>query len=135
MEMVTVRRVCIPVGEGKPGMDVRRAVLLVTSDTGLREAGARVLEAEGYRVIPAAHSGHALLACLTETRIDILAADLTADDLAGPGLAQRVRRHFPDIQTLYFAHDGTPESEGVLVRPFTRDDLLAALELVSTFGV
>ena len=31
------------------------------------------------------------------------------------------------MRTVYFANPGTHECEGLLVRPFTRDDLLAAL--------
>ena len=129
MQPQTVRRVSIPVanrptseaGTGDP------VVLVVTPDANLREAAARVLRREGYRVLTAAHAGHAVLACLEAGRVDMLAVELSMDDVSGPALAERLRRHCPDLRTMYFGQSGTPECEGVIVRPFTRDDLLAAL--------
>ena len=50
-------------------------------------------------------------------------------DGSGPALAERLRRYFPQMHTLYFANPGTlAERDGnVLVRPFSRDELLARL--------
>lgn len=128
MQPQTVRRVSIAVLESsvpeQPGPPV---VLVVTPDTDLRQASARVLGREGYRVLTAAHAGHAVLACLQAGRVDLLAAELSMDDVSGPALAERLRRHCPGLATVYFANSGTPECGGVIVRPFTRDDLLAAL--------
>ena len=101
-------------------------VLFVTADAQLREAVARVLPREGYRVLTASHAGHAVLQCL-QTRVDIAAIDLSMDDMSGPAIAERLRRQCPGLRAVYLAHSGTPECEGVLVRPFTRDDLLARL--------
>lgn len=101
-------------------------VLIVTADAGLRAAAARVVGREGYRVVTAAHAGHAVLACLRE-RIDIVAAELCMEEMSGPALAARVRRHSPGVATVYFASAGTHECEGILVRPFTSDDLMGAL--------
>ena len=106
-------------------------VLVVTADANLREAAARVLEREGYRVITAAHGGHAVLACLKAGRVDILAAELSMEDLSGPALAARLRRFCPEMAAVYLGNAGTVECEGVLVRPFTRDDMLAALARVA----
>ena len=53
------------------------------------------------------------------------------DDTSGPALAERLRRHHPGALALYLAQSGTPESENVLVRPFTRDDLVARLGALS----
>lgn len=102
-------------------------VLVVTPDANLREASARALTREGYRVLTASHAGHAVLACLENGRVDMLAVELSMDDVSGPALAERLRRHCPDLRTVYFAKSGTPECDGVLVRPFTRADLLRAL--------
>ena len=130
MEVLAVRRVRIPVeNPGAASADVvRPTVVLVTGDANLRAVAARVLEDDGYNVIAGRHSGHALLACLTAPRVDALATELSMDDTSGPALAQRMRRHCPDLQALYFAKSGTPECDNVLVRPFTRDDLLTRLE-------
>jgi CheY-like chemotaxis protein len=135
MEMSVVRRVSIPLGVLERPFQGQMTVLLVTADPDLRAATGRALEREGYRVLAAAHSGHALLACRTASHVDVLITDLALDEMSGPALAERVRRDFPEVQTLFFGGPGTPESEGVLVHPFTRDELLAALELVSAFPV
>ena len=107
-------------------------VLVVSTDPDLRQASARALEREGYTVITAAHGGHAVLACLRAGRVDVLAADLSMEDLSGPALAVRLRRFCPGISTVYFGKAGTVECAGILVRPFTRDDLLAAVALATT---
>lgn len=128
MQPQTVRRVSIPVAEPiRAGHAGARVVLVVTADANLREVSARVLAREGYRVLTAAHAGHALLACLRAGRIDLLAAELSMDDVSGPALAERLRRYSPAMAAVFFANSGTPECEGLIVRPFTRDDLLAGL--------
>jgi len=68
-----------------------------------------------------------VLACLRAGRVDLLATELSMDDQSGPVLAEKLRRHCPSLATVFFANHGSVECEGVLVRPFTRDDLLAAL--------
>ncbi|HEX6973935.1 MAG TPA: response regulator [Vicinamibacterales bacterium] len=127
METLVVRRVSIPVAAAPPE-PARPSVLLVTGDTDLRAAVARALERQGYDVHAAAHAGHAWLACLTARRLDVVIAELSMDDTSGPALAERLRRHHPDVQALYFAKSGTPECDNVLVRPFTRDDLVTRLD-------
>jgi CheY-like chemotaxis protein len=104
----------------------RAVVLVVTSDVELREASARALECEGYTVLTAAHGGHAVLACMKAGRIDLLASDLWMDDVSGPALAARLRRFCPSLATVFFAPPGATECDGVLVKPFSRIDLLAA---------
>jgi len=127
----TVWRGSIPVAETSGNWTTPPVVLIVASDTGLREASARVLTAAGYTVMTASHAGHAMLACITAGHVDVLAADLWMEDLSGPALAARLRRDCPDMATVYFAGAGTPECEGVLVQPFTREDLIAAVALSS----
>ncbi len=124
----TVRRVSIPIANSPvPRPAGAPVILVVTPDTNLREVSARVLTREGYRVLSAAHAGHAVLECLKAGRVDVLAVELSMDDMSGPALAERLRRQCPDLVAMYFGKSGTPECEGVIVRPFTRDDLLAAL--------
>lgn len=132
METLAVRRVLIPVAN-TPSQTERPTVLLVTGDSDLRAAAARALERHGYEVHAAAHSGHAWLKCLTAGRLDAVVTELSMDETSGPALAERLRTHHPDLPALYFAKSGTPECENVLVRPFTRDDLVARLDgLVAT---
>ena len=108
-------------------MSIPLDVLFVTGDPDLREASERVLTRAGFRVQLAAHSGHAVLAGLT-SRVDVLIAELSAPDLSGPALAGLLRRHHPEMRVIFMANPGTPEGvEHVVVRPFTRDDLLERL--------
>jgi DNA-binding NtrC family response regulator len=98
----------------------------------LREVGERVLTREGYRVRVAAHSGHAVLAGLT-SRVDVLVAELASQDISGPALAQLLRRYHPELRTVFMANPGTPDGlDHVVVRPFTRDDLLAQIAPTSS---
>ena len=104
-------------------------VLLVTPDADLRDVGNRVLARAGYEVRVAPHSGHALLAGLT-WRVDVLVAELSAPDLSGPALAKLLKRHHPGLRAVFMANPGTPDGlDHVVVRPFTRDDLLERLSL------
>ena len=129
MHSIAVRRETVALDPSiRPATPVRVA-LLVTPDSNLREAAARALERDGYRVLRAAHSGHAVLACLKAGRVDVAAIELSMEDVSGPALAERLRRHCADMRTVFFAKSGTPECEGVLVRPFTRDDLLSRIGL------
>lgn len=125
MQVQAVRRVRIPLGDS--GACAGRLVLLVTADANLRGAAARALQAAGFDVRTAAHSGHATLAALTARRVDVLASDLASDDISGPALAERLRRHHPALEAVFFAQPGARECDGVIVRPFTRDELLKAV--------
>jgi CheY-like chemotaxis protein len=110
-------------------IETRPTLLLVTGDADLRAVTARVLTREGYHVIAAAHSGHAVLAGLTG-RIDILVSELELDETSGPALAATLLLHHPSLRAVYFANAGTPAADGVIVRPFTRDDLVLELDAV-----
>ena len=101
----------------------------MTTDADLRAVAARVLGAEGYDVRPAAHAGHAVLAAMQAPPVDVAVIELSMADVSGPALADRLRRQNPGLRAIYLAQPGTPECDGVLVRPFTRDDLLAELAL------
>jgi DNA-binding NtrC family response regulator len=114
-----------------PGMSVRAVVLFVSGDSDLRAVATRVLTQAGYSVATAAHAGHAILAGLTLDRIDVLVSDVVLDDMPGAALAERLKRHHAGVGCLFMADPGTPEADGLVVRPFTRDHLLVALEALS----
>jgi len=126
MQPTAVR--CAAIG----GLDPTAApgvVLLVTGDLDLREVTARVLRQEGYHVLMASHAGHAVLKSLQASRVDVALIEMSMDDVSGPALADRLRRQNPNLRAVYFARPGTVECAGVLVRPFTREELLAQLTL------
>ena len=137
MQSFTTRRVSIPVNPDMPvalpGGALRR-VLFVSADADLRAAVKRVLENEGYLVQPVAHSGHALLHCRT-SHFDVVVTELSGPDVSGPSLAEQLRRHCPGLSVIYLGNPGTPEGiDHVLVRPFTRDDLLDRLN-TALYGI
>jgi DNA-binding NtrC family response regulator len=112
-----------------------RKVLIVTGDDNLSAAAVRVLEQRRYEVVIARHAGHALLAALTQARIDVLISEVRLDDMTGEALAAAVRRHHPALRSLFITDQPGRLSTPTLVRPFTRDELLHqldALELAAT---
>jgi CheY-like chemotaxis protein len=125
-----VRRGSTPVPPPAVPSAASPVVLVVTSDVNLRAAAARVLSDTGHAVLTAAHAGHAVLACLAN-RVDVLVAELAMDDVSGPGLAARLRRFCPNLYAVYLGNSGTAECEGVVVRPFTREDLVAAVRVAA----
>lgn len=111
-----------------PPHEPRAHVLLVSSDDDLRAVASRVLHREGYDVTAVAHSGHALLRCRTQ-RFDVLVAELSGPELSGPALLDRVKRECREVAPVYLCNPGTPEGlSNVLVRPFTREDLIERIE-------
>jgi DNA-binding response OmpR family regulator len=107
-----------------------RRVLFVNADADLRAVVTRVLQREGFRVQAAAHSGHALLLCRTMT-FDVVVSELSGPDISGPGLVEQLHRHQPKMSAVYLGTAGSPEGvDNLLVRPFTKDDLIERLELV-----
>ena len=87
----------------------------------------RVLSNAGHRASEARHSGHALLACLTGGRIDVLLTELRMEDGSGRALARRLCRHNPDLRCVYVSDDPADHAEEVLVRPMTAEQLLEAI--------
>jgi DNA-binding response OmpR family regulator len=128
-ETAFVRRARISVADEIPSASESSvSVALVTDDDNFAEVCMRVLQREGYAARRARHSGHAMLACM-EARVDILISELSMADGSGPALMRRMRRYNPELRSLYLAQIGaTYDADNVLVRPFTRDDLLRRLE-------
>jgi CheY-like chemotaxis protein len=107
------------------------AVLIVSGDPAVGAVAVPQLEASGFSVTCAAHSGHALLACLTSARIDLAFIEATLEDMPGAELASRLRRHLPELRVVFLAPAGTPAAAGVVVRPLTRENLVAELEVLT----
>jgi CheY-like chemotaxis protein len=104
-------------------------VLFVSPDADLRAVASRVLEKAGCKVTAAAHAGHASLACMEGEAFDVLVIEDQMPDGLSETIANRVRRYYPDVQVVRMC-DATPAAaaEGMaVVRPFTADDLIAAI--------
>ncbi len=110
-------------------------MLFVTADRDLREVVARVLDRAGFDIVTAAHAGHALLAGLTFGRIDILVTDVTLDDMPGSALAESLRRYHLAMRTVFMTDGDGQRRSGQIVRPFTREDLLAELDRLTPAAI
>jgi DNA-binding NtrC family response regulator len=110
----------------------RLNVLIVTGDAALRTTAEQMLRRQGHGVTCARHSGHALLACLTDARIDVALVEAVLEDMHGTALAERLRRQLPGLRVVFLAQRGTPPTPGVVVRPVTRGVLLAELEAATS---
>jgi CheY-like chemotaxis protein len=131
MQPIATHRVAVPLTSAESTDGPARAprVLFVSGDADFRAVVSRVLERGDYEVRSVAHSGHALLLCRT-MRFDVVVTELCGPDVAGPALVEQLRRHCPGMTALYVANPGTPEPvENVVVRPFTSDDLIKAIEV------
>jgi CheY-like chemotaxis protein len=82
-------------------------------------------------VISASDGAEAWNAVQEEPGIDLLLTDIEMPAMDGLELAWRVRTEFPEIQILFTSGSerirDLPEAM-VLVKPFTSEDLLAAIE-------
>jgi DNA-binding response OmpR family regulator len=107
-----------------------RRILFVNADADLRAVVSRVLQDVGFRVQEAAHSGHALLLCRTMA-FDAVVSELCGPDISGPSLVEQMRRHQPALAAVYLGTPGSPDGiHHLLVRPFTKDDLVERIEFV-----
>lgn len=102
-------------------------VLFVSHDGDLCAAAARALARAGFDVTTAAHGGHALLECL-QTDFDALVIEDRLPEGTGIRVAASLRRLAPGIRLIRLSDGTALAGDGlVLQRPFTSDDLVAAL--------
>lgn len=134
MDVCAVRRVSASVDSmwsaaaGRCGI----SVLLVTPDGDLRAAARRVLERAGYDVADAAHSGHALLACLTDRQVDIALVETVLEDMPGAALIEKLRRRQPGLRAVYLGQRGAAPRLDRLVCPLTSDALIEKIEALTS---
>lgn len=120
----------MPRSEDPSGSSGRR-VLFVHPDADTRAVVTRVLQRRSHDVRAVAHSGHALLLCRTAP-FDVVVTDLSGPDISGPSLAAQLRRHLPELAFIFLANPGSPDAlDHLLVRPFTADDLLQRIDVVT----
>ncbi|MEZ5987892.1 MAG: response regulator [Planctomycetota bacterium] len=109
-------------------------ILLVDDDPGVRAAGARALEAHGYRVRQAGDPGRALELAGEDGPFDLVVTDVVLPELDGRELAERLRRDAPGLRVLYtsgytsdvVSERGVPEhGEDFLRKPYGTRALLA----------
>lgn len=108
-------------------------VLLVEDETGVRRAGARVLESAGYTVLQASDASEAER-LFAETEIDLLVTDVVMPGgKTGKQLADDLSRRCPDLPVVFVSGYGAeaiaergvlPASTSLLEKPFTAEQLL-----------
>jgi DNA-binding NtrC family response regulator len=106
------------------------SVLLVSDDGDLRAVAARALARGGLSVTPAAHGGHALLACVERGSFDALVIEHDLPEGPGSAIAERLQRHCPGLHVVRMCdREAGTEGPGIaVVRPFTADDLIEAVQ-------
>jgi two-component system, cell cycle sensor histidine kinase and response regulator CckA len=111
-------------------------VLLVEDDAAARSVFQRVLEREGYSVIPAADGGEALrLLEQTHVPVDVLVTDVQMPGMLGDALVIEVRRAWPELPVLFISAESSfarlPGDAGgrsrFLLKPFAPEELTASV--------
>ena len=110
-------------------------VLVVEDDDGVRELVARVLSANGYRVIQAENAGAALLACEQQPEdVALVLTDVVMPQMGGRQLIERLQAIRPGILPLYMSgyadnavghHGRLDPGTAFLQKPFSPGRLLS----------
>jgi PAS domain S-box-containing protein len=119
---------------GEP-MD-RLRILIVDDMADLREYMSRVMQRLGHEAL-AVVSGEEALRQLQAARFDILVTDYGMEEMAGPDLAERARLIQPHLRMILMTGWDVDLSDfagfgAVLQKPFTRDQIIEALESLET---
>jgi len=119
----------------------RQTVLLVEDDSAIREVVRRILERNGYQVLTATDTAHAVDLASQGHDIDLLLTDAIMPGMLGKEVAAAVLAVQPAVRVLYMsgyaqpvlASQGTLEPGIVLVeKPFTEQDLLTRIDHLLT---
>ncbi|MCB2184910.1 MAG: PAS domain S-box protein [Deltaproteobacteria bacterium] len=112
----------------------RRTILIVDDDEFSREAGQRLLQREGYRVVLAAGGEEALeLIRQGQPAIDLVLLDVSLPGLGGRRSLEQLRELDPTVRVIILGSYAGAKSlaglvqgtEGFLPKPFNRQNLLA----------
>jgi CheY-like chemotaxis protein len=130
-EPATAPRVRAPKADLMRGTET---ILLVEDEAQVRAIVARMLEAQGYTVLQAAHGEAALELLESAAPIDLLLTDLIMPRMGGRELAERVRELRPGLRVLFtsgYTEDVIVQNRlldhdiMLLHKPFTRSALAA----------
>jgi two-component system cell cycle sensor histidine kinase/response regulator CckA len=119
-------------------------ILLVEDEDAVRGLACRILERQGYRVIPAQHGRDAMEIATRESgKIDLVLTDIVMPGMNGRGLVERLVGIRPTIKSLYMSgytdddivRRGFIEpSKSFLQKPFTSEALLQTVRKVLDEG-
>ncbi len=115
-------------------------ILLVDDEEMIRDLCTHILAAEGYAVTALSH-GAAALEELARGPADLMITDIRMPGMDGLELFERAKKAKPDIVTVFITGHGTLDTaieslmrgvEGFVLKPFTQDELLGAVERAVT---
>jgi two-component system cell cycle sensor histidine kinase/response regulator CckA len=121
-----------------PAPSTNEAVLVVDDDEWVRSVTARALKRAGYGVLEAesADQALALLGDVAGGCIQAVLTDIGMPGMSGIELAARVREAHPAVRLVFMTGRGAAAAaavagpaDAVLLKPFSRDELLAALQI------
>lgn len=122
-----VFQLTLPLAAPSAARAARPTILVVDEDPRLRASASAALQGQGYRVEQAGDPLRALaLAERMAPPPDLLLTNVTLPDLAGPLLAQRLRRIHPRLAVLYLSDEARPDLPA-LAKPVGADTLLRAV--------
>jgi CheY-like chemotaxis protein len=125
-------------GFARDVQEARRVVLVVDDDAFARDLVAAALEAQRYDLL-FAHDAATALALLRRVTPSLILMDINLPDMDGVLLTRTLKeaRHLADVPVLMLTGSARRETlagsisagaAGFIVKPFTRDALLAKLE-------
>ncbi len=119
-------------------------ILLVEDEDAVRSLACRILEKQGYRILPAMNGRDAMdIATREEGRIDLVLTDIVMPGLNGRGLVEKLSGVRPSIKSLYMSgytdddiiRRGFAEpSKAFLQKPFTSEALIQTVRKVLDEG-
>jgi CheY-like chemotaxis protein len=125
-----------------------RSILVVDDDEDTLEAMRRILKPLGYAV-SFSFGGQDAIQLLSRETVDLVITDLLMPDGDGLELVNTLRKNFANIRIVAMSGGGRVGggrvgagdclsmaqgfgADGILIKPFTRDELLTAIEIVET---
>jgi DNA-binding response OmpR family regulator len=105
-------------------------VLIVSNDADYRDVASRVLMKAGHHVTAVPHAGHALIECIQHPTISVLVINENGADGTADEVARRLKRYSRNLRVVCMRDRPVADGFGdaAVVRPFTADELLAAVD-------
>ena len=120
--------------DAAPATGAGEVVLVVEDEATVRALAARMLTGAGYRTLEAGGPVEALeLLARSEVGVDVVLSDVIMPGMSGGQFAERLARSHPGLPVIFMSGytggdvDLGDPSLTLLEKPFTRDDLLAAV--------
>jgi CheY-like chemotaxis protein len=103
-------------------------VLVCEDNTDMRDTTVDMLSAMGHHAMSAGDA-YTALSILTSNPVDVLLTDVGLPDMPGTTLAIHAKSRFPTLNVIFASgsDDITPETARTLIKPFTFDQLAAAI--------